>query len=93
MHLSWDELCSKHTSEPGFSTMLRTARDIKTGVAKTTFPPSEVTSSSTLEVELSRSFVVLSEKELRQASNMTRITKVALKGVPQLTACRGRVWK
>jgi hypothetical protein len=84
-HMPWEELCSKNASEPGFPTLLRAARDIKNGVAKATFSPSEVSSSSTLEVEVSRSFVVLSEKEMRAASNLTRITKAALKGVPQLT--------
>ena len=84
--MTWEDLCRWNcVPDSDWPAQIRAARDIKNGAAAASFTPSEVTSTSSLEVEVGRSFRVMSEKEIRQASNLPRVNKAHLKGVPTLT--------
>ena len=47
--------------------------------------PSEVKQQCVLGVEIEKSFVVLSEREMRKESGLHRIPRMSLKSLPQLT--------
>jgi hypothetical protein len=83
-HMDWEELCTKNSKDKLTTSLVKGIREVKTGIVAKNFPGAEVLTSDSMEIEVSRSFTCMSEKEMRSASNSKRISKLALKNLPTL---------
>ena len=71
-------------TSPWSATVVAKARAVKHGQAKLESKPQEVHSAKKVMLQVERSMVVVSEKELRRMTKLPRIGKTMLKGVPSL---------
>ena len=85
-HMDWEELCTKTNKDKATTSLVKGIRDVKTGIVPKAFPDAEVLTSDSMEIEVSRSFTCMNEKEMRSASNSKRFSKLALKGLPTIRA-------
>ena len=84
--MDWEELCTKNSKDKATTSLVKGIREVKTGIVPKAFPDAEVLTSDSMEIEVSRSFTCMNEKEMRSASNSKRISKLALKGLPTIRA-------
>ena len=83
-YLDWATLCKTHEQSLEFATVVAKARAVKHGQAKVEGHPQEVHSGRKVMLQVERSMVVASEKELRRMTKLPRIGKTMLKNIPSL---------
>eukprot|EP00971_Amphidinium_carterae_P229788 4559675-Amphidinium_carterae.1 len=84
-YMSWDETCTKASESTEFLALVGKARSVKHGHATIDALPTSVSSSRKIMLQVERSMIVVSEKELRKEGNLNRISKSTLKNIPSLT--------
>eukprot|EP00971_Amphidinium_carterae_P351821 6492294-Amphidinium_carterae.3 len=84
-YMSWDETCTKASESTEFLALVGKARSVKHGHATINALPTSVSSSRKIMLQVERSMIVVSEKELRKEGNLIRIAKSTLKNIPSLT--------
>lgn len=85
-HMDWEELCTKNSKDKATTSLVKGIREVKTGIVPKAFPDAEVLTSDSMEIEVSRHFTCMNEREMRSASNSKRISKLALKNLPTIRA-------
>eukprot|EP00971_Amphidinium_carterae_P258544 5131593-Amphidinium_carterae.1 len=84
-YMGWPGFCKLNSEDDGFSKIVDEARQVMLGKKQ---PPQlgayHVDSLTQLGVEVHRSYIAVSEKEMRRESQQTRIKKSSLKGIPSV---------
>eukprot|EP00971_Amphidinium_carterae_P156676 3105609-Amphidinium_carterae.1 len=84
--LSWSDFCEKvHNNEDDYAAKVKKARSVKAGL-ETAGEPQSVYKDVQLGLELRRSFIAVSEKELRKSASLYRLPKLPFKNIPQVKA-------
>ena len=84
MHMAWDELAAKHRSDRDFQNIVSTVRRIKAGEADKPEKLESVSAQHNVSLRIIRSYIVLSEREMRRESGLSRTPKMLLKSIPTL---------
>eukprot|EP00971_Amphidinium_carterae_P352906 6492769-Amphidinium_carterae.4 len=82
--LDWQALCARHHKDKAFAGIVGDARQAKAGHRHKPAVDEEVVAATKVELELERSFICLSDREMRRDASVSRIPKGALKSVPQI---------
>ena len=85
-HMLWPEVTAKHTSDREFQQLIQEAREVRFGDRDRPEKVETVVKKQTVGLRIIRTFVCLSEKEMRRASNLSRIPKMPLKHIPTIEA-------
>eukprot|EP00971_Amphidinium_carterae_P351131 6491928-Amphidinium_carterae.2 len=84
---TWEGLCSTHLKDKGFAQVVTTAREAKQKLAQneTKQTPENLADQVFVGIELEKSFIVASEKDMRsQVKDLHRVPRMALKGLSSL---------
>ncbi len=85
MHLSWEELCKLNENDPGIRQQVTSCRAGSTSQGACPELPEEVVKFLGHAIEVRRSWVVLSESEMRKATSMKRLNKATIGQLPSVT--------
>ena len=80
--MSWQKLHEQNARDTIFAQTVQRARDVLTGAAEATFPREELLVQKQVQLTLERAWLVLTEREVRRALQVPRVTKAMMKGVP-----------
>eukprot|EP00971_Amphidinium_carterae_P171886 3407976-Amphidinium_carterae.3 len=83
-YMEWAALCKLASDDDAFGKVVESARQVMLGKKKPPELGAHVESLTQLGVEVYRSFIAVSEKEMRRESQQTRIKKSSLKGIPSV---------
>eukprot|EP00971_Amphidinium_carterae_P167125 3311589-Amphidinium_carterae.4 len=81
-HLKWFDLISQSQHDQQLSSVLNQARSVKAGHSTKEGPSQEVLETKAVYLEVERSVVIMSEKEIRKQAKVSRIPRASLKGIP-----------
>eukprot|EP00971_Amphidinium_carterae_P040975 804844-Amphidinium_carterae.2 len=83
-YLPWPTMCKKHESERSFAALVRDAKAVRQGRKMAPKKKQEVLSKKLVTLDIERSFVVASEKELKRHCGASRVTKSMVQNIPKL---------
>ena len=83
-HLTWPRLCESLKTDESVMSSWRQAQETKNGVTRT-WPSTEVSENTRFVIEVEKSFKVLTDRELKKALGVQRLTKEMVKTIPCIT--------
>eukprot|EP00971_Amphidinium_carterae_P094936 1878449-Amphidinium_carterae.1 len=83
-HLKWEDLIKQSKDDQHLSTLLNKARSVKAGHATKEGPPQQVLETKAVYLEVERSVVIMSEREIRKQAKVSRIPRASLKCLPSV---------
>ena len=83
--LSWETLVTKHAEDQSFRDLLKECRDIRSGSKPPPPIRESVVTEGTVRFQLQRSFLAMTEKDMKKSTGLARIPKMATKTLPSMT--------
>ena len=82
--LTWEEMVQRAAASSGFAQVIQTARLVKAGEKEVGVNPQQVSQVHDFSLEVERAFTLVTEKEMRRWSGLSRIPKALLRNHPSL---------